>query len=104
MKVRFTEETVKRLEAPEKGFRRYTDATEPFFGVRVTKAGAITFVLRYRNRIGDQRDYPIGMHPAWRCQRRSKNRPCGGANVGHLRVPESGTRNAEGAQVPALSI
>ena len=50
MKVRFTEETVKRLEAPEKGFRRYTDATEPFFGVRVTKAGAITFVLRYRNR------------------------------------------------------
>ena len=38
------------------------------------------------------------------CQRRSKNRPCGGANVGHLRVPESGTRNAEGAQVPALSI
>ena len=38
------------------------------------------------------------------CQRRSKNRPCGGANVGHLRVPESGTRNAEGTQVPALSI
>ena len=42
--------------------------------------------------------------PSPTCQRRSKNRPCGRANVGHLRVPESGTRNAEGGEYLKLCV
>jgi hypothetical protein len=38
------------------------------------------------------------------CQRRCKNRPCGGAKVGQLRVSGSEAGNGFRAQVPALSI
>lgn len=52
------------LEAPEKGYRIYKDAVLLGFGLRVTAAGARSFVLDYTVS-GRSRRYTIGQWPAW---------------------------------------
>jgi integrase len=53
--------TVRHLPAPDKGNRIYWDSAVGGFGVRVTAAGARSFILDYRVRgSGRQRRYTIG--------------------------------------------
>jgi len=59
-----TDALVKRLPVPEKGSRITYDSQVPGFGVRVTAAGARSFVLNYHTRSGRERRYTIGSN--WR--------------------------------------
>jgi integrase len=66
MAGRLTDATIKRLALPGKGSRIYPDGDVPGFGVRVTAAGAKSFVLRYRTRgSGRERTFTIGGFPTW---------------------------------------
>jgi integrase len=57
---------VRQLPVPEQGHRIYWDATLGGFGVRVTAAGARSYVLDYRTRGGGrQRRYTIGAAEDW---------------------------------------
>src|SRR5262245_66677027 len=71
MAVRLTDKLVRALEPPPatngRGNNRITyDDSVPGFGVRVTSAGAVSFVLNYRRK-GDglERRVTIGAFPAW---------------------------------------
>jgi integrase len=61
--------TPNRLPVPDRGNRIYydggTDKPVPGFGVRVTAAGARSFVLRYWTKAGRQRTYTIGDCANW---------------------------------------
>jgi integrase len=61
-----TDALVKRLPAPEKGSRIVYDPTCPGFGVRVTAAGARSFVLNYHTKAGRERRITIGSADNWR--------------------------------------
>ncbi len=57
---------IKKLPRPEKGNKVYWDAALGGFGIRITAAGARSFVLDYRVRgSGRQRRYTIGSYPNW---------------------------------------
>lgn len=62
--TRLTDKFIRALKPPPTGNKVYTDSEVPGFGVRITKAGAISFVLDYRlddrNRRGT-----IGRWPDW---------------------------------------
>ncbi len=60
--AKIVEQTIKRLKAPETGNRIEWDTEVPGFGVRITAAGAISFILDYRI-FGRQRRYTIGRYP-----------------------------------------
>jgi integrase len=62
-----TDKTIKELKMklPAKGMRIVPDGKVPRFGLRITAAGAMTFVVRYRNRGGVDRTYSIGSYPSW---------------------------------------
>jgi hypothetical protein len=69
---RLTDPLIAKLPEPESGNRVYYDAPNakgndytPGFGVRVTAAGARTFILNYRTTGGRERRYSIGSPPAW---------------------------------------
>ena len=62
MGKRIVEKSIKKMEAPEQGNRIEWDSEIPGFGVRVTVAGATSFILAYRIS-GRQRRYTIGRHP-----------------------------------------
>jgi integrase len=62
MGLRITEKTIKSLKVPANGNRIYYDEQVGGFGVRVTAAGAISFILTYWTR-GRQRRHTIGRHP-----------------------------------------
>src|SRR6476646_9324693 len=57
---------VKALPAPATGNKIYYDTAVTGFGVRVTAAGARSFVLNYRTRGTRERRYTIGSFPEWR--------------------------------------
>lgn len=46
--MKLTKTTIDQLESPEKGYRIYWDSALPGFGVRVTAAGAKSFILQKR--------------------------------------------------------
>lgn len=52
------------LEAPQKGYKLYKDASLTGFGLRVTSTGVRAFVLDYVH-LGRSRRYTIGQFPAW---------------------------------------
>lgn len=69
MSKKLTDSIVKELPAPEAGNRVTYDGGEKAvrgFGVRVTAAGARSFVLNYRTRTGRERRYTIGQFPTWK--------------------------------------
>lgn len=71
MNHNLTDALVKRLATPEKGRKPkrseiiYYDSFVPGFGIRVTAAGARSFVLTYRTRGGRERRCTIGQFPVW---------------------------------------
>ena len=66
MKTKLTDAVVRNLPVPAKGNRITYCATVPNFGVRVTAAGARSFILNYRVRgSGRQRRYTIGDATDW---------------------------------------
>ena len=61
---RITDSVVRRLQGPGHGNRVTYDDDVTGFGVRVTSAGAKSFVLNYRI-AGRERRYTLGRYPAW---------------------------------------
>lgn len=59
-----TQRFVERLEAPKEGSRVEWDGQIPGFGVRITAAKVISFVLNYSIH-GRERRYTIGRWPEW---------------------------------------
>jgi hypothetical protein len=62
MPQKITQKTILSLQPPANGNRIQYDAEIPGFGVHITSAGAISFVLNYRLQ-GRERRYTIGRHP-----------------------------------------
>src|SRR5262249_55893772 len=60
-----TDKWVRGLEAPASGNKVHYDGAVPGFGVRVTAAGAKSFVLNYRTKAGRERRYTIGSLGDW---------------------------------------
>jgi hypothetical protein len=72
MGERLTDNQLRDLAAPESGNKVYYDGANkrgndwtPGFGVRITAAGARSFVLNYRNSGGTERRHTIGRYPDW---------------------------------------
>lgn len=66
MAQKLTDTLVKALPPPGKGNKITYDSEVKGFGVRVTAAGARSFVLNYRTRYGRERRYTIGSYPDWK--------------------------------------
>ena len=66
MASKLTDAVVKALPVPARGSRIFYDAVAKGFGVRVTAAGARSFVLNYRTRLGRERRFTIGSFPDWK--------------------------------------
>jgi integrase len=64
MAEKINQRLIKNLDAPERGNRIVWDSELKGFGIRITQAGAITFILNYRAH-GRQRRYKIGRAPEW---------------------------------------
>src|SRR5229473_1004123 len=64
MSQKITQRTIKNLRPAESGNRIIWDSELKGFGVRITPAGAVTFILNYRAH-GRQRRYKIGRAPEW---------------------------------------
>jgi hypothetical protein len=62
MKRRILQQVIAKLESPKQGNRITWDREVPGFGVTVTSAGVISFVLEYRIH-GRKRRYTIGRYP-----------------------------------------
>jgi integrase len=60
------DDLVADLPKPATGRQIEWDSAEPGFGMRVTAAGARSFVLRYRTRSGIDKTYTIGGFPSWK--------------------------------------
>jgi integrase len=61
-----TDAVVKRLPLPDKGKHITLDDEVTGFGVRVTAAGARSYILRYTTRGGRERTFTIGDATAWK--------------------------------------
>jgi integrase len=66
-KQHLTDAVVRRLPTPTSGKRIVLDGEVVGFGVRVTAAGARSYVLRYTTRAGRERTFTIGGAEVWRC-------------------------------------
>ena len=66
MAQKLTDGIVKALVSPKAGSRITYDDTVKGFGARVTAAGARSFVLNYRTKLGRERRYTIGNFPDWK--------------------------------------
>ncbi|EME67518.1 phage integrase, partial [Paramagnetospirillum caucaseum] len=64
MVEQLTEKLVKALPSPTKGNRLIYDEAVKGFAVRITAAGAKSFVVNYYIH-GRERRYTIGSHPDW---------------------------------------
>ena len=60
------DDMVADLPAPAAGNRITYDTDVKGFGVRVTAAGAKSFILNYRNADGRDRRLTIGSYPDWK--------------------------------------
>lgn len=61
----FTDKTVEALPAPATGSKIYYDPTLRGFGVRVTAAGARSYIFNYRAK-GRERRITVGSWPSWK--------------------------------------
>jgi len=64
MSKKISEQVVKNLAPPKYGNRILYDTQIPGFGVRITAAGAVSFILNYHVH-GRERRFTIGKHPEW---------------------------------------
>jgi hypothetical protein len=62
MTKRIMQKTISNLTPPQHGNRILCDREIPGFGVRITSAGAVSFILNYRF-AGRERRYTIGRYP-----------------------------------------
>jgi integrase len=60
MGAKLTEKFIEKLPTPKSGYKITYDEEVGGFGVRVTEAGARSFILRYRTKSGRERTYTIG--------------------------------------------
>jgi integrase len=65
MTSKLSDTIIKRLPAPAEGYAITWDAQVAGFGARVTAAGARSFILNYRTRLGRARRFTIGTFPNW---------------------------------------
>jgi integrase len=66
MAQRLTDALVRHLPLPEKNSKVHYDGDIPGFGVRITAAGARSFILRYRTRgAGRERTFTVGSAANW---------------------------------------
>jgi integrase len=66
MSQRLTDKIIRALRAPAKGNRVTYDSEVRGFGVRITAADAVAFILNYRVKAtGLERRYTIGSYPDW---------------------------------------
>ena len=65
MSQHLTDATVRRLKAPERGSRICYDDMVAGFGCRITAAGARSFILNYRTKVGRERRLTIGSAQDW---------------------------------------
>ncbi len=66
MRINFTQRTMDAIKAPDKGNQLYFPTGDGYacgFGLRVTAAGAKSWVLNYTNAAGVQRRYTLGEYP-----------------------------------------
>lgn len=68
-RAELTDSSVRKLPLPAQGYEITWDDKIAGFGVRVTEAGAKSFVLDYRNRGGRQRRWTIGSFPTMAASR-----------------------------------
>jgi integrase len=66
MAMKLTDAIVKELPAPRSGSRKTYDTDVKGFGIRITSAGARSFILNYRTQLGRERRYTIGSFPDWK--------------------------------------
>ena len=66
MSTRLSDAIVRDLPLPAKGNKVTYDSDIKGFGVRITAAGARSFVLNYRTRSGRERRYTLGSFPDWK--------------------------------------
>ena len=108
MAARLTDKLVRTLEPPPstggRGNNRITyDTNVPGFGVRITSAGAVSFVLNYRRKAdGLERRYTIGAFPNWsvgaardEARRLKRDIDGGGDPVGRLKTERGAPTVAE---------
>ena len=57
---------IRKLPAPATGNRILYNSKVTGFGVRITAAGARSFILNYRTKLGRERRYTIGTFPDWK--------------------------------------
>jgi integrase len=62
MTEKITQKVIAKLRQPAKGNRIQYDKEIPGFGIRITGAGVVSFILNYRIN-GRERRYTIGRHP-----------------------------------------
>ena len=62
---RLTEKAIKGLKSPTSGYTLQWDDEVKGFGVRITAAGAVSFIFNYRTRAGRQRRTRIGSPPTY---------------------------------------
>jgi integrase len=65
MATKLSDKIVRDLPAPATGNKVYYDSEVTGFGIRVTAAGARSFVLNYRTKLGRERRFTIGKFPDW---------------------------------------
>ena len=66
MAEKLTDKLVKTATTPDKGFRLIWDRDVRGFGIRITAAGARSFILNYRRKSdGLERRWTIGGFPDW---------------------------------------
>ena len=63
--MKLTDKAIKKLVPPATGNKVYWDESLKGFGVRITAAGAVAFVLNYRTRAARLRRYTIGRPPRY---------------------------------------
>ncbi len=63
--MKLTDAVVKRLPSPPSANKIFYDEDVPGFGVRITRAGARSFVLNYVTKAGRERRFTIGRFPDW---------------------------------------
>src|SRR5262245_25856071 len=64
--MKLTDNLLRNLPTPERGNKVAWDDAVKRFGIKITAAGAKSFVLAYRRKIdGRQREYTIGSFPDW---------------------------------------
>jgi integrase len=61
----FTDKIVRELPVPKSGYDITYDGKVKQFGVRVTSAGARSYILRYRTRAGRERTFTLGQTKEW---------------------------------------